>query len=180
MSASATFTDLRYPIGKSTFTPNMSREHRAALIQQIAEAPAQLRAAVKGLNPKQLNTPYRPGGWTVRQVVHHLPESHMNAYLRFKWGLTENGPTIKPYDENAWSQTPEVQSTPVECSLAIVASLHERWVNLLNSIPEDAWQRTVEHPENGTMSLEKLLALYAWHGRHHIAHITELRKRNGW
>ena len=180
MTAPTATQDLSYPIGKWTFTPNMTREHRAALIQQIAEAPAQLRAAVKGLNPEQLNTSYRPGGWTVRQVVHHVPESHMNAYIRFKWALTENAPAIKAYDENAWSNTPEVKATPTDCSLAILESLHERWVILLKSLADKDWQRTIEHPENGTMALEKLLAIYAWHGRHHAAHITELRKRNGW
>jgi hypothetical protein len=180
MTAPATTSDLSYPIGKWQYTPHMSCEHRAALIQQIAEAPGQMRAAIKGLSPEQLDTPYRPDGWTVRQVVHHVPESHMNAYIRFKWALTEDSPAIKAYDENAWSNTPEVNATPVDCSLAILAGLHERWVILLNSLSDKDWQRTIEHPQNGTMSLEKLLAIYAWHGRHHAAHITELRKRSGW
>jgi hypothetical protein len=180
MSTSAVTPDLSYPIGKWQFTPNMNAEHRAALIQQIVEAPAQFKAAVKGLTDQQLDTPYRPGGWTVRQLVHHLPDSHLNAYIRFKWALTENAPPIKAYDEKAWAETPEVNTTPVGCSLAILASLHERWVTLMKAMSDAEWQRTIEHPENGAMSLEKLLAIYSWHGRHHTAHVTELRKRNGW
>lgn len=180
MTAPATETDLRYPVGKWEYKPNMSAEHRSALIQQIAEAPAQLAAAVKGLSPAQLDTPYRPGGWTVRQVVHHVPDSHLNAYIRFKWALTEENPAIKAYNEKEWAETCEIDSTPVDVSLAILASLHQRWLILLQGLSDSDWQRTIQHPENGSMTLEKCLAIYAWHGRHHTAHITELRKRNNW
>jgi hypothetical protein len=180
MSTSATAADPRYPIGKWQFTPNMSAQHRAALIQQIAELPAQFRAALKGLTEQQLDTPYREDGWTLRQVAHHVPDSHLNAYVRFKWAVTENGPAIKAYNEKAWAETPEVKATPVSVSLDILESLHQRWVILLNSLKDEDWQRKIEHPENGTMTLEMMLAIYAWHGRHHTAHVLELRKQKGW
>src|SRR5262249_10530754 len=138
------------------------------------------RTAVQGLSPQQIETPYRDGGWTVRQVVHHVPESHMNAYIRFKLALTEDEPTIKPYREDRWAQLPDCQATPLEVSLALLESLHERWVGLLHLLKPEDWKRTFRHPELGIVSLEKNLALYSWHGRHHVAHITELRKRMGW
>lgn len=173
-------SDPRYPIGKFEFSGSTDEAQRGKLIDQIAKTPAALRAAIQGLSAQQMETPYREGGWTVRQVIHHVPESHMNAYIRFKLGLTEDDPTIKPYMEDRWAKTEEVRSTPVEVSLTMLDSLHDRWVRLLRSLKPEEWKRTFRHPELGTVSLEKSLALYAWHGRHHTAHITELRKRMGW
>ena len=173
-------TDPRYPIGKFSFNGPVDDTQRKKFIDEIERAPAALRAAIRGLSPQQMETPYRDGGWTVRQVVHHVPESHMNAYIRFKLALTEDEPTIKPYMEDRWAATGEVGSTPPEVSLALMDSLHDRWVRLLNSLQPADWKRTFRHPELGVVSLEKNLALYAWHGRHHAAHITELRKRMGW
>jgi len=139
-----------------------------------------LRAAVAGLNEEQLNTPYRDGGWTVRQVIHHVPESHMNAYIRFKLALTENEPTIKPYDEAAWAETADVRDTPIEVSLTLLDNLHKRWVVLLKSMSDADFAKQFRHPELGVVPLEKNLALYAWHGNHHAAHITSLRERKQW
>jgi hypothetical protein len=173
-------SDPRYPIGKFTFSGPPDEEQRKRLIDDIAQAPAALRVAVQGLSPKQIETPYRDGGWTVRQVIHHVPESHMNAYIRFKLALTEDAPTIKPYMEDRWAKLPDVQSTPLEVSLNLLDSLHDRWVRLLRSLQPQDWKRTFNHPELGMMPLEKHLALYSWHGRHHAAHITELRKKMGW
>jgi hypothetical protein len=173
-------SDPRYPIGKFTFDGPTNEQQRKKFIDDIEHTPAALRAALRGLSPQQIETPYREGGWTVRQVVHHVPESHMNAYIRFKLALTEEEPTIKPYMEDRWANLPDVQATPVEVSLALMDSLHDRWVRLLRSLKPEEWKRTFKHPELGTMPLEKNLALYSWHGRHHVAHITELRKRMGW
>jgi hypothetical protein len=173
-------TDPRYPIGKFTYDAPPTPDQRKTLIDAIEQTPAAMRAAVQGLSPQQIETPYREGGWTVRQLVHHVPESHMNAYIRFKLALTEDQPTIKPYDEKRWAELPDVQSTPPELSLALLESLHGRFVLLLSSMQPDDWKRTFRHPELGLMPLEKNLALYSWHGRHHVAHITELRKRMGW
>jgi hypothetical protein len=173
-------SDPRYPIGKFTFSGPPDEEQRKRLIDDIAQAPAALRVAVQGLSPKQIETPYRDGGWTVRQVIHHVPESHMNAYIRFKLALTEDAPTIKPYMEDRWAKLPDVQSTPLEVSLNLLDSLHDRWVRLLRSLQPQDWKRSFNHPELGMMPLEKNLALYSWHGRHHAAHITELRKKMGW
>jgi uncharacterized damage-inducible protein DinB len=153
---------------------------RQKWIAEIAEAPAQLRAAVAGLSDDQLNTPYRDGGWTVRQVIHHVPESHMNAYIRFKLALTENEPAIKPYDEAAWAETADVRETPIEVSLALLENLHKRWVVLLTSMSDADFQKQFRHPDLGVVPLEKNLALYAWHGKHHVAHITSLRERKQW
>jgi hypothetical protein len=172
--------DPRYPIGKFTYDSAPTKDQRQKLIDDIAQAPSALRAAVKGLSEKQIETPYRDGGWTVRQVVHHVPESHMNAYIRFKLALTEDEPTIKPYMEGRWAMLPDVQSTPLEASLSLLELLHDRWVRTLSTIQPEGWKRTFRHPELGTVALEKNLALYSWHGRHHVAHITELRKRMGW
>lgn len=173
--------DLRYPIGKfdrsqSTNTP----EKRKKLIETIAEFPEQLKQAVTGLNGKQLDTPYREGGWTVRQVIHHMPDSHMNAYVRYKLALTEENPTIKPYKEAAWANLTDSRVTPIDVSLALVDNLHARWVALLRTLKAEDWERTVTHPENGVMSLDLMLGMYAWHGAHHVAHITGLRTRNQW
>ena len=172
--------DLSYPIGKFTPESNLAGPRRAELIAQIADAPARLRVAVQGLTPQQLDTPYRPQGWTVRQVVHHVPDSHMNAYIRFKLALTEQEPTIKPYEQQLWAELADSRQTPVETSLLLLECLHARWVILLQSITENNWQRTFRHPEMGVLHLDANLALYAWHGRHHVAHITGLRERMGW
>jgi uncharacterized damage-inducible protein DinB len=172
--------DLRHPIGRFSFQPPSTAEQRQTWIAEVAEAPAQLRAAIAGLNEEQLNTPYREGGWTVRQVIHHVPESHMNAYIRFKLALTENEPTIKPYDEAAWAETAEVRDTPLEVSLVLLENLHKRWVVLLQSMSDADFSKQFRHPELGVVPLEKNLALYAWHGKHHTAHITALRERMQW
>ncbi len=173
-------SDPSYPISKFTYDGPPTPEQRNKLIDDIEQTPARLRAAVQGLTPQQLDTPYRDGGWTVRQVTHHVPDSHMNAYIRFKLGLTEDEPTIKPYEQERWAELEDTRSTPPEVSLALLDSLHARWVRLLRSIKPEDWKRTFRHPELGVMPLEKNLALYAWHGRHHVAHVTELRKRMGW
>ena len=172
--------DLQYPVGRFEFPREVSSEDRARFIQEIADTPANLRAAVAGLSAEQLDTPYRPGGWTVRQVVHHVPDSHMNSYVRFRLALTEDEPTIKPYDEARWAELPDSRTGRIETSLALLESLHERWVLLLRSLSDGDFRRQFRHPELGAVSLEKNLALYAWHGRHHVAHITSLRERMGW
>lgn len=172
-------SDLRYPVGKFEWPGSNTDAERKKFIQQIEEAPAKLRAAVEGLNERQLDTPYRDGGWTVRQVAHHLPESHMNAYIRFKLALTEDFPTIKTYDEKLWAQTPDAKA-PIEPSVALLESLHARWVALLKAMSAADYKRQLNHPELGQVSLEKYLGLYAWHGRHHVAHITSLRERMRW
>ena len=173
-------SDPRYPIGKFAYDVPPTEQQRLELIDSIEQAPAALRAAVKGLSLEQLETPYREGGWTVRQVVHHVPESHMNAYIRFKLALTEDEPTIKPYMEDRWATLPDVQSTPVDVSLALLEHLHVRWVRLLRSLKPEDWKRKFRHPEMGIVTLEKNLALYSWHGQHHVAHVTSLRERMGW
>jgi len=172
--------DLRYPIGKFCYDGDLTEDRKRACLDEMARAPAQLRAAVKGLSDAQLDTPYRPGGWTVRQVVHHVPDSHMNAYIRFKLALTEAEPTIKPYEQQLWAELADTKSTPIEVSLTMLDSLHDRWVRLLRSLTPQDWKRKFQHPELGTVGLEKNLALYAWHGKHHVAHVTNLRQRNGW
>jgi hypothetical protein len=173
-------SDLRYPIGKFHFDGPPTEQQRKKFIDDISQAPANLRAALEGLSHQQLDTPYRPDGWTVRQVAHHVPDSHLNAYVRFKLALTEPEPTIKPYAEDLWAQLPDTQATPVDVSLTLLESLHNRWVRLLRSLEPEDWKRSFRHPELGLVSLEKNLALYAWHGRHHVAHVTALRERNGW
>lgn len=172
--------DLRYPVGKFKYDGPPGDEQKKAFLDEIAATPANLRAAVKGLSDAQLDTPYRPGGWTVRQVVHHLPDSHMNSYVRFKLALTEDDPTIKPYAEDRWAELADSKATPIEVSLTLLDSLHDRWVRLLRSLSGKEWKKTFRHPVLGSMTLEKTLALYAWHGKHHVAHITELRKRKSW
>jgi hypothetical protein len=172
--------DLRYPIGKFKYDGPPSEEQKNAFLNDVAATPANLRAAVKGLSEAQFDTPYRPGGWTVRQVVHHLPDSHMNSYVRFKLALTEEEPTIKPYAEDRWAELADTKATPVEVSLTLLDSLHDRWMRLLRSLSPEDWKKTFRHPVLGAMTLEKALAIYAWHGRHHVAHITELRKRKSW
>jgi hypothetical protein len=172
--------DPRFPIGKFSFPSSVSASDLTGFIADIEQTPAALRAAVAGLSPQQLDTPYRDGGWTVRQVTHHVPDSHMNAYVRYKLALTEDEPTIKPYAEDRWAQLADTQSTPIEVSLKMLELLHERWVELLRSLSPTDWKRQFRHPDLGVVSLEKNLALYAWHGKHHVAHVTELRKRMGW
>jgi len=173
---------LRYPTGRFK-RPSRSLEsgERGRMIDSIARAPTELRDAIRGLSAAQLDTAYRPGGWTVRQVIHHVPDSHMNAFIRFKLALTEDMPTIKPYDEAAWANLPDARETPVETSLALLTALHERWVGLLRSMSSSDFSRQLNHPEwDAPLSLDSILALYAWHGAHHTAHVTSLRKRNGW
>jgi uncharacterized damage-inducible protein DinB len=173
-------TDLRFPTGRFKRPEALTADQRREAIDMIAGTPARLRAAVAGLTEAQLDTPYRPGGWSVRQVVHHLPDSHMNAYVRFKLALTEDTPRVKAYDEARWAMTAEARSAPVEVSLALLEALHERWVRLLRSLSDDDFARALDHPENGRMRLDTVLAMYAWHGPHHVAHITGLREREGW
>jgi uncharacterized damage-inducible protein DinB len=173
-------SDPRYPIGKFRFPESVSDAQRHQFIDEIAETPARLRASVRGLSDGQFDTPYRDGGWTVRQVVHHVPDSHLNSYIRFKLALTEEEPTIKPYAEDRWANLDDSRTTPVETSLTLLDSLHQRWVNLLRSMSGEDWKRTLRHPEIGVLTLDKLLSLYAWHGKHHVAHITSLRQSKGW
>jgi uncharacterized damage-inducible protein DinB len=173
-------TDLRYPIGKFESPKVISDQMRSQFLQQIAETPSKLRLAVKGLNEQQIDTPYRAEGWTVRQVVHHIPDSHMNAYIRTKLALTESEPTIKPYHEDLWAQLYDGKTAPIECSLTLTESLHERWLVLLRSLTPKDFTCTFRHPERGLMTIDSLVALYAWHGCHHVAHITSLRDRMGW
>lgn len=173
-------TDIRYPIGKFEMQETISDQQRQECIRQISEAPVNLRAAVKGLNEQQLNTPYRDGGWTVRQVVHHLPDSHLNAYIRFKLALTEQEPPIKTYHENLWAELHDARTAPVETSLTLLESLHTRWVIFLQSLKPEDFNRTFRHPDQGVKKINMLLQLYAWHGRHHVAQITSLRERAGW
>ncbi|HXQ97589.1 MAG TPA: putative metal-dependent hydrolase [Candidatus Limnocylindrales bacterium] len=172
--------DLRYPVGKwekkGPFTPT----ERKQMIDSVEATPNRFRSAVAGLNDKQLDTPYRHGGWTVRQTVHHVADSHMNAYIRFRLGVTEAEPTVKPYDEKQWADLLDARTAPVDISLEIIDGIHRRWAILLHSVREIDFNRAVRHPENGVMSLDDVLALYEWHGRHHAAHITALRTRNGW
>jgi len=174
-------TDLRYPIGTFERRDTLTPAERRAFLAQIAEAPARMRDAVSGLGDAQLDTPYRDGGWTARQVVHHVPDSHLNAYCRLKITLTEeNTPTIRPYDEATWAKLPDMFSTPTEISLTLLDSLHARWVGLWQAMKDEDFSRTFHHPEHGVRTLDWLLGLYAWHGRHHVAHITSLRERMGW
>jgi uncharacterized damage-inducible protein DinB len=172
--------DARYPIGK--FSPPSSpapAEIRRA-IEVIAECPKALRDAVAGLSDAQLDTPYRDGGWTVRQVAHHIADSHMNAYIRTRLAVTEDTPRIKAYEESDWAKLEDASRAPVEVSVRLLDALHERWVRLMRSLPDDAFARLFDHPENGVRPLHWLVFLYEWHGRHHVAHITSLRKRMGW
>lgn len=173
-------TDIRYPIGKFESKNSLSDSERRECIRHIAEAPTKLRAAVHNLTIEQLNTPYRPDGWTVKQVVHHVADSHMNAYIRFKLAITEQEPAIKTYAENLWAELPDARNAPIETSLQLIESLHHRWVMFLESLSSADFSHTFRHPDRGIMTLDQLLPLYAWHGRHHIAHITTLKERMGW
>jgi hypothetical protein len=172
--------DLRYPIGKYEMKAALTSAERAGAIAQIAATPKSLRDAVAGLSQQQFDTAYRPGGWTVRQFVHHLPDSHMNAYIRFKLALTENEPTIKPFDEALWAKLADSRDTPIEVSLALLDALHHRWDVLLRSMQPEDFARRLRHPQHGLLTLDGMVGMYAWHGRHHVAHITSLRERKGW
>ncbi len=173
--------DLRYPIGKFTWPDSVSSQQRIQWTDAIERAPMELRGAVSGLSRAQADTPYRPGGWTVRQVVHHVPDSHMNAYVRFKLALTEDSPTIKPYHEAQWAELGDTRTVGLDVSLDLLDALHERWVALLRSLSDAEFGRSFVHPEHKRpLVLEQVLAMYAWHGRHHTAHIRGLREREGW
>jgi uncharacterized damage-inducible protein DinB len=172
--------DIRFPIGKFQAPAEYNAAGRKIYIQQIEELPAQLRAAVKGLSNDQLNEPYREGGWSLRQVVHHVADSHMNAYMRFKLAVTEDEPTIKPYNEKSWAGLEDSLKADAEVSLVLIKALHQRWAMFLKSLDEQQFSRAYIHPETGKGVVDRILALYAWHGLHHIAHITQFRERNGW
>lgn len=174
-------TDLRYPIGKFQAPQHLSAEERLAMIDILRDLPLALRMATNDLSEQQLLTPYRDGGWTVAQVVHHLADSHLNSYIRFKLTLTEENPVIKPYEEALWAELPEAKSSEIEVSLRLLESLHARFVLMLEAMKDDEWNRTFFHPaSNRTMPLYVVLALYAWHSEHHLSHITQLRARNDW
>ena len=172
--------DLRYPVGQFTWSGPNTREERARFIEDIAALPQKMRSAIAGLNDAQLDTPYRDGGWTVRQVVHHVPDSHVNMYIRLKFALTEDEPTIKPYDENVWAELPDGKSGAIEGSLSLLDGLHYRMASFLRSLSEADVQRKFTHPEIGVITIDRCIASYAWHSRHHVAHITSLRERKGW
>lgn len=176
--------DLRYPIGKFEWIPpeneKQMAKRRAHYIDVLAQLPENFRNALSGLSPEQLDTPYRPEGWTVRQLAHHVPDSHANSYIRFKLALTEYEPTIKTYKEDMWAKLADTANTPVEVSLQLLDALHTRWVTLLRSMDSSDFARTLRHPEQGVIDLNRSLALYAWHSAHHTAHVTSLRKRMGW
>jgi hypothetical protein len=172
--------DFQFPIGRFQRPTSLDATAVNATISSIADLPARLNAAVQGLTPAQLDTPYRDGGWSVRQVVHHVPESHANAYTRIKLALTESNPVVKPYDESEWAKTPEVRTTPIGVSLLMLEALHARWVLLLRALTPEQWGKTFQHPESGLWRVDQAAALYAWHGTHHVAHVTSLRERSGW
>ena len=172
--------DPRYPIGNFEMPTQVTPVRRAQAMDEIAALPVKMRAAVNGLDDAQLDTPYRSGGWTVRQVVHHVPDSHLNAYVRLKLALTEEKPTIKPYDEDAWSKLADSKSTPIEVSLSLLTAVHDRFDRIWRSLKPEQFARQLVHPESGERTVDWLLFLYEWHGKHHTAHITELRKQKGW
>lgn len=172
--------DPRYPIGDLKMPGEVTPARRQQAIDAIAAAPANLKAAVKGLNDAQLDTPYREGGWTVRQLVHHVPDSHLNAYVRLKLALTEEKPTIKPYEEGRWAELADTKTTPIEVSQMLLDSLHARWDRLWRSMKTEDFARVLVHPDHGERTVDWLLFVYEWHGKHHTAHITELRKQKGW
>jgi uncharacterized damage-inducible protein DinB len=172
--------DLRFPTGRFQRPASLDADARARAIDIVAATPARLREAVRGLSDEQIDTEYRPGGWTVRQVVHHVPDSHLNAYVRFKLALTETEPTIKPYEEDAWAQLADVKVVPIATSLTLLDAIHERWLAILRAMSASDFERTLNHPDSGRQRLDQVLALYAWHGPHHVAHVTKLRERMGW
>jgi uncharacterized damage-inducible protein DinB len=171
--------DLRYPVGKFDSGREVTPELRREFIRTIADLPLKIAEAVEGLNDERLGTEYRPEGWTVRQTVHHVADSHLNSYCRFKLALTEDKPTIRPYHEDLWAELPDSKLS-IDVSLKIIEGVHERWVVLLESFTEDDFKKELIHPESGVWTLEKFLGLYEWHSKHHTAHITKLRERNGW
>jgi len=173
-------SDLRYPIGAYQENTVSTAQERVEGIAQIKEMPDLLILAVKGLADSQVDTAYRPGGWTVRQVVHHLADSHLNWYVRTKLALTEQNPVIKPFDENLWAGLPDAMTGPIQTSLMLIEGLHNRWAQMFESLNAEDWFREIIHPERGPMAINLVLPMMAWHGRHHTAHITELRKRMGW
>jgi len=172
--------DLSYPIGKFDWPQTVTPEQRSQMIGDIDAAPAKFREAVRGLDDSQLDTPYRPGGWTVRQVIHHMPDSHMTSFIRFRLALTEEQPAVKGYDEAEWAKLHDSHTLPVAPSLQLLEGLHVRWVDLLRSMTDADFARTFSHSELGLIRLDRNLALYSWHSRHHAAHITSLRERMGW
>ena len=171
---------LRYPIGRFSYNPSEADELRQSWIGDLARLPNDLDGVIEGLSAERLDTPYRPGGWTVRQLVHHIADSHINAYVRFRLALTEDNPTVKGYDENAWAELPDSLSAPITPSLEILRGLHSRWVTLLRSLEKEQFSRTLVHSEAGPGNIDKYIGLYAWHGRHHVAHIRALRDRENW
>jgi hypothetical protein len=173
-------TDLRYPVGKFEAKSGLTEAQIRELIESLNQAPLGLRAAVGGLTPQQLDTPYRPDGWTARQVVNHVADSHLNGYLRFKFALTEDEPVVKPYDEKLWADLEDGRTIEPQVSLHLLDALHLRWVTLLRSLDVKDFARRLTHPEWGKQPLEMFLQLYEWHGRHHTAHIMSLRQRKGW
>lgn len=180
MASEQKVADLRYPVGEFEYAGVMTAHERNQNLDVLAAAPALFRQAAGSLTESQLDTPYRPGGWTVRQVVHHVADSHMNSYIRFRLALTEDDPVIKPYAENLWAELPDAKGPMVETSLCLLECLHKRWIALLRALSPEQWRRTFRHPEYGGMSLEKALAMYVWHSRHHLAHINNLRERMRW
>lgn len=180
MSTNPIADPLRYPIGKFSRPEALSPQDHKEAIDTLAALPENLRSAVGDLSPQQLDTPYREGGWTVRQLVHHVVDSHLNAYVRIRLALTEDWPTIKPYDEALWAALSDARTAPVGVSLELLDALHRRLVLLLESLTEADWQRGYAHPESGRQTIAQVIALYDWHSRHHVAHVTELRKRMGW
>jgi len=172
---------LKYPIGKFIPPDQITASDRATYINDLEALPSMLREVISGLSEEQLDTPYREDGWTVRQVVHHIPDSHLNSYIRFRWALTEPQPLIKAYDEKAWALLPDAVRAPVEYSLSLLESLHRRWVFLLRKLKEEDWEKSFKHPEtNKIITLDLNLSLYSWHGKHHLAHITNLVSRMDW
>jgi uncharacterized damage-inducible protein DinB len=176
----STSEDPRYPIGAYHPPSNIDASHRWAWIESISQLPGELSSVVRGLSDQQLGTPYREGGWTVRQLVHHVADSHQNSHIRFRLALTEDVPLIKPYNEKLWAELPDAKQLPVDCSLQLLDGLHRRWTDLLRHMTEADFKRRLVHPESGELTLGWLLGLYAWHGRHHVAHISRLKDRMSW
>ncbi len=171
---------LKYPIGRVNVPSEITETRRNTFIKEVADLPTLLRSAVDGMSLKQIDTPYRPDGWTIRQVVHHLADSHLNSYIRFKMALTEEEPTIKAYHEDRWAELADSRNTPIEISLTLLGALHAKWVILMQSLSEQEFERAFRHPDLGLVTLNKALAIYAWHGKHHVAHITCLQDSKGW